>query len=112
MKKIKVSRPKPRSWSFALIVSLVLGALVLVDNGSVTRDSGLASPCRVEVVATRVNVRSAPEVGAATTAVLNRGELRGAETTVDNGYRRLVDGGWVLDDSLRPLPGSKCAPAG
>ena len=106
----KVAKPKPRSWFFALVVSLVLGVLVLIDNGSVsTTDAGLTSPCRVEVIGTDVNVRSSPDVNGSVTTTLHRGDLRGAETGVQNGYRQLSDGGWALDDLLRPLPGSKCA---
>lgn len=105
----KVGRPKPRSWFFALVVSLVLGVLVLVDKGSVSTDAGLNSPCRVEVIGTDVNVRSEPDVNGSVTTTLHRGDLRGAETAVQDGYRQMSDGGWALDDLLRPLPGSKCA---
>ncbi|HEX4250695.1 MAG TPA: SH3 domain-containing protein [Pseudonocardia sp.] len=106
---MKLSRPDTRSWLFAGIVALVLGVLVLIDNGSLSANSGLESACRVEVTADTLNVRATPEPGGATTTVLHRGDLRGAETTVQNGYRQLVGGGWALDDFLRPLPGSKCA---
>jgi hypothetical protein len=107
--KIKLSMPKTRSWLFAAICALVLGVLVLIDAGSVSSGSGLSSACRVEVTADTLNVRASPDPGAATTSVLRRGDLRGAETTVQNGYRELTGGGWALDDFLRPLPGSKCA---
>lgn len=108
--QIKISRPDTRSWFFAGIVALVLGVLVLIDNGSLTAGSGLDAACRVEVTADNLNVRVSPEPAAATTSVLHRGDLLGAETTVQNGYRQLAGtGGWALDDFLRPLPGSKCA---
>jgi hypothetical protein len=107
--QIKVKKPNGRSWFFAAGCALVLGVLVLLDGGSLSTNSGLASPCRVEVTADVLNVRTSPDPGGTTTSVLHRGDLRGAETTVQNGYRQMVDGGWALDDFLRPLPGSKCA---
>jgi hypothetical protein len=108
--QIKLSKPNYRSWFFAGMVALGLGVLVLIDNGSLTTGSGLEAACRVEVTADTLNVRASPEPAAATTTVLHRGDLRGAETTVQNGYRQLAGGGgWALDDFLRPLPGSKCA---
>ena len=107
--KINLSMPKARSWAFAGIVAVVLGVLVLIDAGSVTPNSGLSAACRVEVTADTLNVRSRPDPGAPSTSVLRRGDLHGAETTVQNGYRQMTGGGWALDDFLRPLPGSKCA---
>jgi hypothetical protein len=107
--KLSVPKPKPKSWLFALIVALVLGVLVLIDYGAVSTDAGLTSACRVEVTGTNVNVRTDPDVGGSVTTTLHRGDLRGAETTVRNGYRQLTGGGWAIDDLLRPLPGSKCA---
>jgi hypothetical protein len=106
--KINMSMPNTRSWAFAAIIALVLGVLVLLDAGSVSTSSGLTSACRVEVTADTLNVRVNPNPGAATTTVLHRGDLHGAQTTVQNGYRQLTGGGWALDDFLRPLPGSKC----
>jgi len=107
--KINISMPKTRSWTFAAIVAVVLGVLVLIDNGSLSSSSALNTACRVEVTADNLNVRANPEPNAATTTVLHRGDLHGAETTVQSGYRLLAGGGWALDDFLRPLPGSKCA---
>ncbi|HEY2203470.1 MAG TPA: SH3 domain-containing protein [Pseudonocardia sp.] len=106
--KIKVSKPKARGWPFAGIVALVLGIMVLIDKGSLTNSSGLAATgCRVEVTADVLNVRTSPEPNAGTAVTLHKGDLRGAETTVQNGYRKLPDG-WALDEFLRPLPGSAC----
>jgi hypothetical protein len=107
--KLKIAKPKPKSWLFAALVALVLGVLVLIDAGSVSSGSGLNAACRVEVTADTLNVRSSPDPGGTTVSVLHRGDLHGAETTVRNGYRELTGAGWALDDFLRPLPGSKCA---
>ncbi|WP_156935431.1 SH3 domain-containing protein [Pseudonocardia spinosispora] len=107
MQKIKLVRPKMRSWTFALGCALVLGVLVLIDNGSVRSDVVTAA-CRVEVTADVLNARDSPDAGGSVAKTLHKGDVLGAETTVQNGYRKLLEGGWALDDFLRPLPGSKC----
>lgn len=99
--------PKARSWTFALGCALVLGILVLIDNGSVRSDVVTAG-CRVEVTTDNLNVRESPDVAGQVQRTVHKGDVLGAETTVENGYRKLVDGGWTPDDYLRPLPGSKC----
>jgi hypothetical protein len=107
--KIELKKPKVRGWPFALIVSLILGVAVLIDRGSLSSTSGLAAPCRVEVSADQLTVHSRPEPTGPIVTTLRRGDLRGAQTTVRNGYRQLGDGNWALDQALRPLPGSKCS---
>lgn len=109
IRNIELKKPNTRSWLFALIVALVLGIAVLIDRGSLSAQSGLAAPCRVEVTADGLTVHSSPEPTGSIVGTLHRGDLRGAETTVRNGYRQLSDGNWALDQALRPLPGSRCS---
>jgi hypothetical protein len=106
--KIKEITSNTKSWMFSGVIALVLGIAVLIDKGAVSSQSGLAAPCRIEVTADVLNVRSSPDPGAQTVATLHRGDLRGAETVVRDGYRQLSDGNWALDEFLRPLPGSTC----
>jgi hypothetical protein len=107
--KFKVNRPNFRSWAFAGICALILGGLVLLDQafgggGGV----GLSkSPCQVQVTADVLNVRNAPDPNGDTNVVLHKGDRRGAQNTVQSGYRKLADG-WALDAYLKPLPGSTC----
>ncbi|WP_051580452.1 hypothetical protein [Pseudonocardia acaciae] len=99
----------PKSWPFALMIALLLGLVVLIDKGSLSSESGLSAPCRVEVSADVLTVHSTPDSTGTIVATLHRGDLRGAQTTVRNGYRQLGDNNWALDQALRPLPGSKCS---
>ena len=39
---------------------------------------------------------------------LERGQTVVATKTVDNGFRQMADGTWVLDNLLTPVPGSAC----
>lgn len=107
--KLKKSFVNPKSWPFALMVALLLGLVVLIDRGSLSAESGLSAPCRVEVTADGLTVHSSPEPIGSIVGTLHRGDLRGAQTTVRNGYRELADGNWALDQALRPLPGSRCS---
>jgi hypothetical protein len=104
----KFTKPNARSWPFALVVSLVLGILVLLDNGSVDSDV-VSATCRVEVTADVLSERAGPDPSTQSQKDLHRGDVLGALTEVRGGYRKLVDGNWSLNEYLRPLPGSKCA---
>jgi hypothetical protein len=107
--KLKKSLFDPKGWLFALMISLILGVVVLIDKGSLSSESDLSAPCRVEVTADALIVHKEPEPTGSIVTTLHRGDLRGAEPTVRNGYRQLGDGNWVLADGLRPLPGSRCS---
>ena len=110
-KKNTEKRSFARSWLFTLGLGLLVGFGALLGQGSVRTDSGLSAPCRVEVTADTLPLRSAPEPAASSPGNLRRGDLRGATTTVRNGYRELSDGAWALDQYLRPLPPlSECTP--
>lgn len=105
--KFKVKKPNPRGWLFAAMVALVLGILVLIDNGSVNKDA-VGATCRMEVSADVLAERTGPDPNARSESDLHRGDVLGATTEMQNGYRKLVDGNWALDTYLNPLPGSKC----
>ena len=109
MKYLKVvkKKPNPRSWLFALFLALVLGILVLLDNGSVNTNVVTAA-CRVQVVADVLAERTAPDPNANSENDMHRGDVVGATTEVQNKYRKLADGNWALDIYLKQLPGSKC----
>lgn len=107
--KLKKSFIDPKSWPFALMIAVILGLVVLIDRGSLSAESGLSAPCRVEVTADGLTVHSSPDPAGRIVVTLRRGDLRGAQTTVRNGYRQLADGNWALDQALRPLPGSRCS---
>ncbi|MBO0850167.1 MAG: SH3 domain-containing protein [Pseudonocardia sp.] len=108
-KTLRKDKPKLWSWLVSLVIALVLGVAVLIDRGSLSSESGLSAPCRVEVTADGLTVHSSPDPTGSIVGTLHRGDLRGAQTTVRNGYRELADGNWALDQALRPLPGSRCS---
>jgi hypothetical protein len=103
----KFKKPNTRGWPFALVLALILGILVLLDNGSVNSDV-ISATCRVEVTADVLSERAGPDPSTESQKELHRGDVLGALTEVQNRYRKLVDGNWALNEYLRPLPGSKC----
>jgi hypothetical protein len=103
----KLTKPDAKGWPFALVIALVLGVLVLLDGGSISSTAVTAS-CRVEVTAEVLSARSGADPSAQPQRELHRGDLLGAETEVQNGYRKLADGTWALNEYLRPVPGSQC----
>jgi hypothetical protein len=108
VKKLKkLSKPDVKGWPFAAGVALVLGILVLIDNGSVSKDV-VGAACRMAVNADVLSERAAPDSNASSERDLHRGDMLGATTELRNGYRKLVDGNWALDTYLNPLPGSRC----
>jgi hypothetical protein len=94
-------------WPFAILMGLILGVLVLVDKGAVTTSS-LTAACRMQVTADLLSERGSADPAASSEKDLHRGDVVGATTEMQNGYRRLADGNWALDTYLNPLPGSKC----
>jgi len=104
----KIKKPDTRGWGFTIVLGVLLGFSALIDQGVVNADSERTSPCRVEVTADTLPVRVDAQPSAKSTSTLKRGDLRGATTTVRNGYRQLSDGGWTLDTYLKPLSGSRC----
>lgn len=104
----KLQRPNARGWPFAMVVALVLGVLVLLDSGTISSTAVTAS-CRVEVTAEVLSARSGPDPSAQPQRELHRGDLVGAETDIQNGYRKLTDSTWALNEYLRPVPGSRCS---
>jgi hypothetical protein len=106
--RFQVTKPNYRGWPFALAMGLLLGILVLIDNGSVNTNV-ISSACRVEVTADVLSERASADPSSSSENDLHRGDVLGATTEVQGGYRKLTDGNWALDLYLRPLPGSKCA---
>jgi hypothetical protein len=108
VKRIKFKKkPNPRSWLFAAVIALVLGILVLIDNGQVNTDV-LGAACRMQVTADVLAERAGPDPSAQSESELHRGDVLGATTEMQSGYRKLIDGNWARDTYLNPLPGSKC----
>jgi len=106
--RFKINRPNLRSWAFAGLCALILGGLVLLDQAFAGAGLTLSnSPCQVRVTAEVLNVRDTPDPNGDTNVVLHKGDRRGAENTIQNGYRKLADG-WALDAYLAPLPNSSC----
>lgn len=103
----KPKKPDPKGWPFALVIALVLGVLVLLDSGTIS-SSAITASCRVQVTAEVLSARSGADPSAQPQHELHRGDLVGAETEVQNGYRKLLDGTWALSEYLRPVPGSQC----
>ncbi|HVK19913.1 MAG TPA: SH3 domain-containing protein [Actinokineospora sp.] len=95
---------------------LIGGALVAVAymysvgspdaNGS-SPTSG-AAKCRMSVTADVLNVRSAPDIHAGIVGKFKHGAETDAETTVQNGFRKIGADRWVSADFLQALPGRTC----
>jgi hypothetical protein len=103
VKKIKLKKfkkPNPRSWSFAAVIALVLGILVLID--------GLDAACKMQVTAEVLPEWAGPNQSTQRESELHRGDVLDATTEIQSGYRKLSDGYWARDNHLSPQPGSKC----
>ena len=55
-----------------------------------------------------VNVRTGATAASPRCRSSNQGDTVVATKTVTNGFRQMVDGAWVLDTLLTPVPGTVC----
>jgi hypothetical protein len=100
-----------RSWSFVIVVGLLLALLSIIDRGGLAavRSAPVSASCSFTVTGDGVNVRSQSTATSPQVQQLAKGDTIKATTTVANGFRQLVDGDWVLDGYLTPTPGTTCA---
>lgn len=97
------------------IVLLVIGIWLLIgfddaDEESISNPAQdfMASDCEVRAVspAVELNVRAAPNLEASVIRTLVSGSQIRVHGDIRDGYRRLYDGGWALDDYLDGTNGS------
>jgi uncharacterized protein YgiM (DUF1202 family) len=97
-----------RSWAFVIIIGLFLAVLSMIDGAGSTKPAAPATTCSFTVNADAVNVRTGATAASPSVQKLERGQTVVATKTVDNGFRQMADGTWVLDNLLTPVPGSAC----
>jgi uncharacterized protein YgiM (DUF1202 family) len=92
----------------AALIGLFLAVLSMIDSAGSTKPAAPATTCSFTVNADAVNVRTGATAASPSVQKLERGQTVVATKTVDNGFRQMADGTWVLDDLLTPVPGSAC----
>lgn len=112
-RRLSITRPDSstyRSWSFVLVLGLVLAVLALIDRGGLgeTTEADGSTGCQLEVVADELNVRAGARTDAALVETLSRGDRVDGTRVVVDGYRELEEDRWAADRFLAPLPGSNC----
>ncbi|WP_300014859.1 SH3 domain-containing protein [Pseudonocardia sp.] len=107
--KLTLKRPSYRSWTFVLILGVVLATVALIERGGVevARADG-STGCQLEVTTDQLNVRAGPAQEAELIGTLARGELVDGTREVTDGFRELEDGSFVADQFLTPVPGTDC----
>jgi hypothetical protein len=95
--------------------ALLVGVLWLYAMGSEKRreegtdgadTSSGSSQCRIEAIVDGLNIRSAPAVDPNNVVgKLNKGEQADADKTVEKGFRKLADDGWVAVRYAKPVGG-------
>jgi uncharacterized protein YgiM (DUF1202 family) len=99
-----------RSWPIVIIIGLFLAVLSMIDRGGLGEATAVVQgkACSFTVNADAVNVRTGATAASPSVQKLERGQTVVATKTVDNGFRQMADGTWVLDNLLTPVPGSAC----
>jgi hypothetical protein len=95
----------------AVIIAAVLAGIGLIYVMGADRRAASQSGttgCRVTVTADVLNVRAAPESNAPVVGKFNRDAETGAETQVQNGFRKLADNKWASSEFLKPVDGANC----
>jgi hypothetical protein len=103
----KVPKLAVRSWSFVVVLGILLTLISIVDRGGLAVLPG-SGTCSFTVNTAPLNVRAEPSVTAPQVAQLTQGAQVGATNIVTGGFRKLADGQWALDQYLTPVPGSSC----
>jgi hypothetical protein len=96
-----------RSWTFVVVIGVVLAVLALIDRGDPAAADG-STGCQLEVTTNELNVRAGPAEDSELLGTLTRGTLVDGTTTVTDGFRELEDGRYVGDVYLTPVPGTDC----
>lgn len=100
-----------------IAIALLGGVLVLYVLGSEKRNAegkdsepaAETTQCRVESTVDGLNVRSAPALDPANVVdQLGAGDEADADKTVQNGFRKLVNGHWVSTDYVKAIEGRDC----
>lgn len=96
-----------RSWTFVVVLGVVLAVLALIDRGDPAAADG-STGCQLEVTTDELNVRAGPAEQAELLGTLAAGTLVDGTPTVTDGFRELEDGRFVSDIYLTPVPGTDC----
>lgn len=97
-----------RSWTFVVVLGVVLAVLALIDRGDPAAADG-SSGCQLEVTTDELNVRAGPAEQAELLGTLAEGTVVDGTPTVTDGFRQLEDGRFVSDIYLTPVPGTDCS---
>ncbi|MBW0114493.1 SH3 domain-containing protein [Pseudonocardia abyssalis] len=97
-----------RSWTFVLILGVVLTVFAMIDRGAGTAGADGSTGCQLEVTTDQLNVRAGPAEESELLGALARGTLVDGTRTVTDGFRALEDGTFVSDTYLTPVPGTDC----
>jgi hypothetical protein len=93
---------------FLVLVGVGIIYLMSANKHASAGATGASSGCQVTVTADVLNVRSAPDPNAAIVGKFKQNAQTGAETQVQNGFRKLADNKWAAADFLKPVSGSNC----
>lgn len=107
---VKLSQLKPdrdfyKGWRFVGLCAVALTIAVFISRGGwSTVQSGLAdsNDCRVQVSASEVRVRAAPDPNAAIVDLLRKDQVSAAQREVQAGFRKLAEGRWAWEQFLIP----------
>ena len=94
-----------RSWSFVVVMGLLITLVSIIDRGGLSTESG---PCEFTVNTPSLNVRAEPNAAAPQVQQLGQGVQITATNIVTAGFRKVSDGHWALDGYLTPVAGSTC----
>ena len=98
-----------RSWSFVVVIGLLLALLAILDRGGLAAvRSSAVGTCSFTVTGDGVNVRSQSTATSSQVQQLPKGTVVTGTKTVANGFRQLADGDWVVDGYLTPVSGTTC----
>lgn len=98
-----------------IIVAVLVGVGLIYLTGAEKRASqgapgggGAPAACRMTVTADMLNVRSSPQGGAPVVGHIAHNAETGAETEVQNGFRKLAENQWASSEFLQPVAGAPC----
>jgi hypothetical protein len=106
----KLESKQYRSWTFVVILGVLLALVAIIDRGgldSVTADG--STGCQLEVNVDTLNVRSGPSPEASLVETLNRGTVVDGTNVVTDGFRELENSRWADDRYLTPVAGTNCS---
>jgi hypothetical protein len=79
-----------------------------IENPSGAAATTGGATCRVTITADVLNVRSAPDAKAGLVGKFKKGAETDADSTVQNGFRKIGANRWASAEFLQPMPGRTC----